>query len=373
LLFHRRILSGVLGIASGDPAGILLHLTATWYVESPVAEDDDVERPERATPHDSLFKLAFQRPENASGLLRSLLPSEVVARLDFSTLELVPGSFCDVELRDVETDLLFRVELEGQETFVYALLEHQSTVDPTMAWRLLRYMVRIWESWTRDHAKATKLPVILPIVVSHASAPWTAPTSFVELLGVSGPLRQVLEPLLVSFRYVVDDLTAQSPEALRERANVSPMARLTLFLLQRARSSEDLLGELRAWLGLLDQVRAAGGDDLVSIVVYSWVVADVAPAQWRAFLRDELNTEPDDVMGAAEKFIAQMVPWKLERARAEAEAKAKAEVVLRQLARRFGAPAASIEARVRAATTDELDAMADRVLDATSVADVVGD
>ena len=79
-------------------------------------------------------------------------------------------------------------------------------------------------------------------------------------------------------------------------------------------------------------MRAAGGDDLVGVVVYSWVVADVGPPQWRAFLRDELNTEPDDVMGAAEKYLAQMVWWKVEQAEAEARAKAKAELVLRLLA-----------------------------------------
>jgi predicted transposase YdaD len=335
-----------------------------------VSESDP---PTRATPHDALFKLAFERPEHASGVLRTLLPAAAVARMDFSTLELVPGSFRDAELRDVETDLLYRVQLGGQPALVYVLLEHQSSVDPGMAWRLLRYVVKILESWSREHPAAQRLPAVLPVVVAHGERPWTAPTSLLALYDLDEPTRSALEPWLVNFRFVLDDLAVQSSEALRARPEASALARLTLFLLQRGRESPDLLSELRSWVEVLRQVGASGGDDLVAIVVYSWVVADVPPAELRAFLRDELHTNPDEVMGAAEKFLARIGPttW-LQRGREEGKAEGKDEVVLRLLARRFGPLAPVAEQRVRAASTDALDAMADRVLDAERLEDVLG-
>lgn len=60
------------------------------------------------------------------------------------------------------------------------------------------------------------------------------------------------------------------------------------------------------------------------------------------------------------------------RGEAKGKAKGKAELLLRQLSLRFGAVPAELAERVRAASVDELDAMAERILTAASAADVVG-
>ena len=38
--------------------------------------------------------------------------------------------------------------LDGRAAFVYVLIEHQSSPDPMMPLRMLRYVMRIWERWT---------------------------------------------------------------------------------------------------------------------------------------------------------------------------------------------------------------------------------
>jgi len=38
-------------------------------------------------------------------------------------------------------------------------------VDPTMPFRLLRTMVRIWERWLGEQPDATHLPPIVPLVL----------------------------------------------------------------------------------------------------------------------------------------------------------------------------------------------------------------
>jgi hypothetical protein len=58
--------------------------------------------------------------------------------------------------------------------------------------------------------------------------------------------------------------------------------------------------------------------------------------------------------------------------KAEGVAEGKAELLLRQLHLRFGDLAPSVVDRVRAATSDQLDAMAERILTATAATDVVG-
>src|SRR5687767_10926302 len=103
------------------------------------------------TPHDSLFKSVFSQVEHAAGMLRSVLPPELVQHIDFATLALRPGSFVDEALKERYTDLLFSAQVGGRPTLFYFLIEHQSTQEDLMGFRLLRYEVRIWEGWLKEH------------------------------------------------------------------------------------------------------------------------------------------------------------------------------------------------------------------------------
>jgi predicted transposase/invertase (TIGR01784 family) len=110
-------------------------------------------------PHDALFKAAFGQPDLARSELELLLPVEVRVHLDLATLEVCPGSFVDEELRHTHTDLLYRMRTRcGGDALVYVLMEHQSTFDARMPLRLLRYMVRVWEQWERDHPTGGAAP-----------------------------------------------------------------------------------------------------------------------------------------------------------------------------------------------------------------------
>src|SRR5690606_8930501 len=95
-----------------------------------------------ASPHDALFKYVFSQPEHAASELRAVFPPALAARLDWASLTLQPSSFVDERLKGRQADLLFSVECDGQPAYVYVLLEHQSTSDPIMAFRMLRYVMR---------------------------------------------------------------------------------------------------------------------------------------------------------------------------------------------------------------------------------------
>src|SRR6187431_719506 len=93
------------------------------------------------TPHDALLKSVFRNPENAASELRLVLPERISALIDWSSLELCPGSFIDPQLIERHTDLLFSVRCGAREARIYILFEHQSTPDGVMPFRLLRYIV----------------------------------------------------------------------------------------------------------------------------------------------------------------------------------------------------------------------------------------
>jgi predicted transposase/invertase (TIGR01784 family) len=98
-----------------------------------------------------LFKAVFGRPEHARGALRAVVPAAVAETLDWPSLAPCAGNFVDPVLRERYTDVLFSVAWRGGgDALVYVLFEHQSTSDPWMAFRLLRYLVRIWSAGWRS-------------------------------------------------------------------------------------------------------------------------------------------------------------------------------------------------------------------------------
>ena len=96
--------------------------------------------------HDKLFRQVFSVTAHAAGELRSVLPEDLVAALDLSRLERLPGSFVGPELSERRTDLLFRASRRssGSPGYLYLLVEHQSEPDPLMPWRISR----CWLPWS---------------------------------------------------------------------------------------------------------------------------------------------------------------------------------------------------------------------------------
>ena len=119
-------------------------------------------------PHDLFARYTFGHPERAAAELRAVLPAHVVSEVDWPSLRQESGSVVDPELRETESDLLFTARLRtGRSLLLYVLLEHQSRVDPWMALRMLRYVVRQAERWRHEHPESTRLPVIIPLVMYH--------------------------------------------------------------------------------------------------------------------------------------------------------------------------------------------------------------
>jgi hypothetical protein len=331
-----------------------------------VPADDNFDR-----PHDRLFRYAFERAEIAEGELRSVLPAAVIDAIDFATLVLEPGSLVDPEHAELETDLLYRAQLAGSDAFIFILFEHQSSADTMMPFRMTRYLVRIWERWSRALASPPKkLPVIVPLVLSNDVRPWTAPRSLRSLYNAPEEVLLALGPHLLDVTLHIDDLPAQTSSALKARASLHEFGRLTLFALQRARTAEDFVSELASWLDLIGQlVRSAQGlEDFGLLIRYIHHTADFAPGSLRQLVRGLGREVEETAMTAAERLKAE--------GRAEGEAKGRVEgeamLLLKQLALRFGPLPAEVHTRVSSASVEELARFGERVLTAGSLDEVLG-
>jgi hypothetical protein len=143
----------------------------------------NTKNPKSRKPHDAIFKDVFSQPDNARGVLQSVLSAELVAAIDWSTLKLEAGHYVDSKLASSQSDVLYSASLcDGTPALVYCLFEHQSKSDPLMPLRLLKYMTRIWDRWLAGRrSRPDRLPAIIPVVMSHAQGGWSAATSMHEL------------------------------------------------------------------------------------------------------------------------------------------------------------------------------------------------
>ena len=116
--------------------------------------------------------------------------------------------------------------------FFYVLVEHQSTVEPRMPLRMLGYLRAAYE---RLAPPSGPLPVIIPLLVSHAEGGWAKSRSLRELFDLDPELERLVQKHLPSFELLIDDLVAVGDEQLRARG-MPEMAYLTLVLLKVVRT-----------------------------------------------------------------------------------------------------------------------------------------
>lgn len=171
-----------------------------------------------ANPHDALFKDIFKRPEHVRAELQSILPRSFALALDWTTLVPVPGDHRDAGMAEYYTDLLFSVRMPDRGETLYLVFEHQSTQDRYMAFRLLNYMVRVWDRGINEDEPARRLPLIVPVLVYHGGRPWWGPLNFESLVTIPSGMGSVVREFIPCFRYLVDDLSRVSDEELRRRA-----------------------------------------------------------------------------------------------------------------------------------------------------------
>jgi hypothetical protein len=324
------------------------------------------------TPHDALVKAIFSDPQHAAGELRHLLDPAFAARIVWSSLRLVSGSYVDDSLRGRHTDLLFsalyaRGDDEGEpvEVLVYLLFEHQSTDDPLMPFRLLLYVVRVWEKIVRETPSLRKLPAILPIVLHHSERGWGSPTTLHGLVDLDDSAMAIVGKHIPNFSMMLDDLSAQSDDSLRARA-ISALGRLALFCLRHAREPQVLLDQLRRWLDLIREVQSAPGGHEALILIWRYIMAtngQAPPDEVVARLLDVVGKEhAEEIMTAGEQLI--------ERGKKDGLKIAQEQLLTKLLRARFGAFPDAIAARIHAADSERLETWFDRALTAAALDEV---
>ena len=133
------------------------------------------------TPHDAIFRQMLTQKEVARDFLQLYLPAQFLSICDLSTLQLASGSFIEEDLRSSYSDILYSLQTRHGAGYIYALIEHQSSPDKFMAFRLMRYtLVAIQRHLDAGH---DTLPLVVPILFYHgAVSPWPHTLNWHQLI-----------------------------------------------------------------------------------------------------------------------------------------------------------------------------------------------
>lgn len=312
-------------------------------------------------PHDRLFRAIFRKPRHAAELFRAVLPSDLVPHLDFDKLEERQSGGVDHALEERRADLVFELSCIGSTIPVFIACEAQSAPHPRMSYRMLRYIIDIWERETTERDGVRSFPVVIPLVVHHGPGGWGgAPRHLHELHDVPAEIEAAVQKWLPRADFVLVDLADLSDEVLLEKLELSAVPRLVLYCLKHGRQAGDPAEMLHTVADLMSQVpeTPCNRDSLVAVWLYIVEVVDMPPERIQRTLADKLVPQAAEALSTA-----------AEQLRNEGVIK----MLAKQLRHRFGELSMDAEQRILSADSEQLDRWSMRVLDASTLGDVFAD
>ena len=194
-------------------------------------------------------------------LLEGFAAREWSGDLDFATLVPLSADYVSEDLQRRHGDLVWKVRFRDRWLYLMLLLEFQTTVERTMAVRMLAYTALLYQRLIAEGELSADgaLPPVLPIVIYNGRRPWTAASDVAALVASSDP---VLSPYQPSQRYFLLDEGRAAREGLPRDNLVS-----ALIALETNRGRERLPALLKTLIGLLRERR----DDDLKRAFEAWV------------------------------------------------------------------------------------------------------
>ena len=338
--------------------------------------------------HDSIFRATLAQSASAAGFLRHVLPPDLTAALDWSTLERKNGSFVDEKLVNSHTDLLFAVRFASApkpdpSLLIYVLFEHWSNPYPPMPVRVLKYEVRIME----DHGdpKTGRYPPVVAVVLCHSKsgevegvglnvapgASQTGPQPFHDAIVPHPQSMPGLARFVPSFDVWVVDLAEWSNDQLRA-LGLARAPTVTLWLLRDGRDPDRLAASFMTWG---PELRAVSSTPEGAVVV-RYFEQVLAPLTWDEFHAKILTINPEAeevVMSFTQEWFEQGREQGREQGLQQGRAEGQLATLATLLTLKFGEAAQQFQARLAAASRAELELWTERILRAEIIEDVFAD
>jgi hypothetical protein len=338
--------------------------------------------------HDEFFKYTFSQTSQAVSFFASVLSPKLVELFDWSSLRLADNESVDTKLGRRQTDLRYVVNAAhtGKPVWVNVILEHQSTPDEHMGWRLLEYQFRLFEQHFAVEPKPKTVPPVLLVVLYHGAERWTQPLRWRDLYQGDQGLHTAIQDNLLDFGYQLVDM-CRTPE--QDLQQVSPLMQATLGLFRQVFKGglwEHLASSAQVLRRVYDELGIGPIRAMVEYAGYN--EQDPPPPRFMAVIGNVVGpTNAEQLMSWAEKLekkgeergiaIGERRGIAIGEERGErrgiaiGEERAEKRILKRVLLKRFGALPPTIDQQLDALSTEQLEAAIEHVFGATSVGSVL--
>lgn len=244
-----------------------------------------------------------------------------------------------------------------------------------MPLRVLNYAVQAWlrhcdqKDCNETEEEGAALPLLVPLVITHAKGGWNGPRTFFELFEPHPTSIPELAPLIPCFSLSLLDLAHLSNEELKARA-LDAFPKLALWLLRDARDATRLFANLGFWASTFRQALATpSGIEAVSLLLryIYWVCTPLQAEDFRETIRKQLPEAEQAAMTIAEQLHEEGRQIGREEGREEGLQKALRSTLSKQLKLKFGALAAGYAERLDSASTNELEQYLERIVTASTI------
>lgn len=270
-----------------------------------------------------------------------------------------PTRLIDETLSELQSDLLFSLRTrEGDTRELYLLFEHKSYQDPGLPVQLLGYLGRLYLQ------QPLRTP-ILPVVLYHGSHSFRVPRRFAAGFTLDNRQRDLLQPYLPDFEFLLCDLSAWRP-------TVEPPLAIQVFLeaLRSARSGDpERTRRLLELAGRLYGER--NGTRIVhALLTYLFRVTTLAPDTVRSLLPAPRPELENAMLTAAQQLYERGHREGKLGGKLEGKLEGETELLRQLLEHKFGPLPKRLQQRLARADEAALRGWSLRLLAATTVDEV---
>lgn len=323
--------------------------------------------------------------ENVRGLLE-IVADHLGAHLDFNQLAHINRSFIPDNLREQESGIVysgpFRSESKTDELLIYILIEHQSTVDTTMGFRVLFYMTQIWDfqrrEWESNNVPRNqwRFRPIIPIVLYTGEQRWQAPLSLSALMDLPDTLSEFVPKFGTLF------LSVKDTDAIDLTKTDHPFGWLLTVLQKEHASKEEIRTALVEAVTHIDTLDAEETQQWKRAIFYLYLlILHRRPTEEHEELRTLVHQHIQETSRKeeGEKMAQTMAEYLIEqgekqgekRGERRGETRAKREDILKLLRLRFDSVPESVASRITSIRSlSRLDTLFDRVATAKTLDDI---
>ncbi|WP_210453445.1 Rpn family recombination-promoting nuclease/putative transposase [Pantoea ananatis] len=218
------------------------------------------------TPHDATFRQFLSQPTIARDFMALHLPAEFLALCDLDTLKLESGAFVEEDLRQYFSDILYSLKTTSRDDgYIHVLIEHQSSPDRHMAFRLMRYAIAAMQRHLDAGHK--KLPLVIPILFySGKRSPYPYSTRWLDEFSIPA-----FASRLYSNAFPLVDVTVIPDEEIVGHRSMAALTLLQKHIHQR--DLAELIDKL-APVTLADYLSSSQVISLVSYLLQAGETAD---------------------------------------------------------------------------------------------------